>query len=378
MEMDENKEKTQGNNVVTVENKSFKPEFDISMTYNMDNLNRQETENLIVDLYYNQKKTFREIQQIVRKSSRDIKAILDKVDPGRSSLPPSSQAYKLFSEGKSPGQVAITLNLREPEVTQLHREYWRLNQLHNLDQVYEETKGNFLPLIELYRQVKTAGMNIAHVIRLLSLTNNDIQAIEYRCQELRREAVSLEVCNGNAAKTLEQLSYAISETQNALDHYESQRKQQRFEMDRLFDQKTQLEEFVECFKNNNGEYVKVKENIKQEIENNLTNPKRLLRLALLALIVSLRKDPNKFQLLYYQILTEATTTLTSPSQVSTPSYDSLNRTVSYMNEQCLSQGYNPTDDFQNLVLEETETLYDILVEDSINKINNIALLKLAK
>ena len=149
-------------------------------------------------------------------------------------------------------------------------------------------------------------------------------------------------------------------------------------MDRLFDQKTQLEEFVECFKNNNGEYVKVKENIKQEIENNLTNPKRLLRLALLALIVSLRKDPNKFQLLYYQMPTEATTTLTSPSQVSTPSYDSLNSTVSYMNEQCLSQGYNPTDDFQNLVLEEAETLYDFLVEDSINKINNIALLKLAK
>ena len=39
----------------------------------MKPLNRQETEDLIIDLYYNQKKTFREIQQIVRKSPRDIK-----------------------------------------------------------------------------------------------------------------------------------------------------------------------------------------------------------------------------------------------------------------------------------------------------------------
>jgi polyhydroxyalkanoate synthesis regulator phasin len=42
----------------------------------MQGLNRQETEDYIIDLY--QKKTFREIQKIVRKSPRDIRAILDK------------------------------------------------------------------------------------------------------------------------------------------------------------------------------------------------------------------------------------------------------------------------------------------------------------
>jgi hypothetical protein len=31
----------------------------------------------------------------------------------------SSKAYKLFSEGKTPVQVAITLNLGQPEVTKL-------------------------------------------------------------------------------------------------------------------------------------------------------------------------------------------------------------------------------------------------------------------
>jgi DNA polymerase elongation subunit (family B) len=39
----------------------------------------------------------------------------------------SSKAYKLFSEGKSPVEVAIALNLREPEATKLFIEYCKLS-----------------------------------------------------------------------------------------------------------------------------------------------------------------------------------------------------------------------------------------------------------
>ena len=51
---------------------------DPSCIWNMEGLNRQETEDYVVDLYFNQKKKFREIQKLVRKSPRDIKAIIDK------------------------------------------------------------------------------------------------------------------------------------------------------------------------------------------------------------------------------------------------------------------------------------------------------------
>ena len=55
----------------------------LSSIWNMIVLNRQETEDYVVDLYYNQKKTYREIQKILRKNPRDIKAILDKAEPGQ-------------------------------------------------------------------------------------------------------------------------------------------------------------------------------------------------------------------------------------------------------------------------------------------------------
>ena len=85
-------------------------------------LTREEKERLVLDLY-NEGKSTREIAQIVHMSFRDIGAFIDKKEKEEEAkqgqarqIFASTQAYKLFSEGKSPVQVAIALNIREPEV----------------------------------------------------------------------------------------------------------------------------------------------------------------------------------------------------------------------------------------------------------------------
>ena len=70
----------------------------------------------------------------------------------------SAQAYKLFSDRKTPLEVAIALNLRESEATKFYKEYWKLKQLHNLMIVYEEIKGDIEPFLKLYRLSKAKGM----------------------------------------------------------------------------------------------------------------------------------------------------------------------------------------------------------------------------
>jgi transposase len=91
-------------------------------------LTRQEKEKLVIQLY-NQGMTIREISKEVRMSFRDIGAILkkasgeveEKQDKEQSSLlSPSSQAYRLFSEGKAPIEVAIALDLDESETTKFY------------------------------------------------------------------------------------------------------------------------------------------------------------------------------------------------------------------------------------------------------------------
>ena len=130
-----------------------------------------------------------------------------------------SQAYKMFSEGKSLNVVAITLNIREPEATQFYLEYWKLNQLYTLNQIYEETKGNFSSLIELYRQMKAAGMSVADAIRVLRMGNNELSSVEYKCQELRKKEASLQAGNQNAARTFQELSDQISDEYKTLNQY---------------------------------------------------------------------------------------------------------------------------------------------------------------
>src|SRR5215210_7635949 len=101
----------------------------------MSVMTRQERERLVLELY-NHGKTIREIAKEARMSFRDIGVILNKTlkekteatkeqgqDNNREqckqqeNLSLSVQAYKLFSDRKTPLEVAIALNLRESEAT---------------------------------------------------------------------------------------------------------------------------------------------------------------------------------------------------------------------------------------------------------------------
>ena len=131
-------------------------------------LSNIEKEKLVIDLYYNQRKNVRQVAQEARMSFRDIATILkeretslnddgsgsrngivamdnqqQQLGNGRSqSNQKSTRAYKLFSEGKKPVEVAIELDLSEKEASRFYTEYWRLKGLYSLYQIYQESKGD--------------------------------------------------------------------------------------------------------------------------------------------------------------------------------------------------------------------------------------------
>jgi len=116
----------------------------------------EERKRRVIDLYFNQHKSYAEIAQIEKMSPRDIHAIIKEEKARRQKYKHekqqqeiSSKAYKLFSEGKPPVKVTIILNLREPEATKLYREYWRLKRLHILNSIYKETNENLGPFLKL-------------------------------------------------------------------------------------------------------------------------------------------------------------------------------------------------------------------------------------
>ena len=70
----------------------------------------------VIDLYHNQEKTTCEIAEIERILLHDISAILKEEEARRQKNKDQEQsckAYKLFSKGKTPVEVATTLNLSQ-------------------------------------------------------------------------------------------------------------------------------------------------------------------------------------------------------------------------------------------------------------------------
>jgi hypothetical protein len=234
-------------------------------------LSRQERERLVLDLY-NQGKNTREIAQEVRMSFSAIGAILKKAEQENEinkeqteKISQAAQSYKLFSDGESPVDVAIALNLRQAEVTKFYREYWKLEQLYDLSEVYEEIKGDIHSFVNLYRLSKTAGMNTQQVVNLLNIANNHLPAVKQRCEDLKRQVCSLEGDKRNSAMILQELSDQVSDLRNTSDSYRLSCEEERRQMAELHQKKMKLEALVNDFQDNNEEYLKVIKTVGEEV-----------------------------------------------------------------------------------------------------------------
>jgi transposase len=129
-----------------------------------------ERERLVVDVYKNQNKSIREIAKTAKMSFRDIGYILkkeglshgivtvEKNNKSSNNNEKATEAYRLFSEGKKPVQVAIQLGLSERQATRYYTEYWRLKRLYKLHSIYKELKGNLSPILKLYRLLRRQGI----------------------------------------------------------------------------------------------------------------------------------------------------------------------------------------------------------------------------
>jgi chromosome segregation ATPase len=274
-------------------------------------LTRQEKERLVLDLY-NQGKTYREISKEARISPRDIGVILNRVIEGKNEakgeqdnntdtennqeqqhLSLSNQAYKLFSEGKSPLEVSIVLNLRESEATKFCREYRKLKDLHNLNRVYEEIKDDIEYFLKLYKLAKAKRMGVQQVLDVLAIANNDLPAIEERLKRLRNDASMLQSQNHTCQRNLYQLNNQIATTTRLLNSFHISCGRERREIEHLRNEKTRLESIVTEFKSNNEEYLnKIKQAAEENVTSVLMNSKLLLRFATASVIESLRINPE--------------------------------------------------------------------------------------
>jgi hypothetical protein len=338
----------------------------------MSILTRQERERHVLDLY-NQGKTIREIAKEVRMSFRDIGAILNKTveektegikqnnnnggEKNQEHLSLSSQAYKPFSEGKTPLQVAIKLNLRESEATKFYKEYWKLKQLYNLNMIYEELKGDIEPFLKLYKLAKRKGMGVKQVVDILATASNDLPAIEKRFNRLRNDISMLQFQKRIDERNLSQLNNQVASTTKLLTSYRISSIRERREIENLYNEKVRITNLVTHFKNNNKEYLKIKQVAEDKVKDILTDSKLLLKFATLSVIESLRNNPELYNFVIHDNSNNTCVCYGS-------NYPSLMLSGRQQHQQ--QQSFN--DSYTALILEEAEKLYSELTTKLTNSV----------
>jgi hypothetical protein len=348
-------------------------------------LTREERERFVIDLY-NQGKNYREIAEEARISFRDIgpivkkaikeKEIMEAKQENKADNNPdfnsnnqkqpslAGQAYALFSQGKTPKDVAIELDLREYQVTKYQREYWKLEDLHDLNSVYQEIGGEGITqLLRLYKCSKAAGLDIENTVNLLRIANNDLPEVENRYNRIKKEVVHLKYRISSSERTMDNIENKIGISSQTLDSYRISCEQERSKLESLHEEKVGLRRMVRRFKRHNEEYLKIKKTVEQEVTQFLLGGKELLSLAFYSLMESMRKDPNKYSALihYNNNMVPAVTDYPVSNSVDYFGYG-LQKQQQYPSYDSFFEAY------KTMLLDDAEGAYNGLVKGMVNRI----------
>ncbi len=189
-------------------------------------MTREEREQSVIRLY-NEGRTFKDIAKEMHMSFRDIGSIIKNarleverergyttVEEPKSS---ESKAFKLFSEGKSPIEVAIALDEPGDRVRYMYREYWELTGRYRLAQIYDEARYDVPGLLRLHRIVKDLGMNEHDIKNVLDIVkHNELPNLQWKVEYLRNEINMLEREKANATHHILKLNKTIDQFESTL------------------------------------------------------------------------------------------------------------------------------------------------------------------
>jgi transposase len=189
--------------------------------------NREEREEYVIELY-KQGKTIREIAKEVHMSFGSIGDIIKKVkgeddtDESReeqkdnNNVSIDTQAFKLFLEGKKPIEVAINLDVGADEIDRLYQQFWRLERLHQLTLVYQETRRYLPSFLKLFKIMKEQKMMTEQDIINSLKHAKELQSLEIRVQQLNVEIKTLENKKKESTEYLCALANQVYISENSL------------------------------------------------------------------------------------------------------------------------------------------------------------------
>jgi transposase len=236
-------------------------------------ISKEEKERRVIDLYYNQGKTTREIVEELRVSPNYVSAVLKKHEEEENAAAVSKikheqqenktsievASFKLFSEGKNTIEVAIELKLSEEEVTQFYKGFLKLKGLYKFGIVYEDHKGRIPRLLKLCSEAEKEGVSIGQLVKLAKLADennpfglsqleklsqwhlNEIRDMEIQRREREKEIHGMKAESEKYENVLFLRKSEISTLNDQLEDYRESCERERLELEKLKKEKESIE-----------------------------------------------------------------------------------------------------------------------------------------
>ena len=221
-------------------------------------------------------------------------------------------------------------------------------RLHKLNSVYEEIGDDITYFVKLYKLAKKENISVESVVKLLQLVYEDnyigLSSFEKGCRWRIDEIHEIDMQIEKSKKHLYLVNDEIASAKALLNSYHLLGERKRQEAEQLNNYISRLETVISRFKNNNEEYLKVKQTIEEEVRSVLTDGKVLLQFALVSIIEALRRNLGK----YNNLLVGNT-----ESSTSTPAQNLL---LSHI------------EDYKGMILDESKSLYERLLIHLTNSI----------
>ncbi|MFZ0557548.1 MAG: helix-turn-helix domain-containing protein [Nitrososphaeraceae archaeon] len=135
-------------------------------------MDRKQKEALVIALSENGK-TYREITKEAGVSPNTIKAILNNAGLDQTTSI-SSRVFELYSQNKTPLDVAITLGLKSEEALRYHQEYFLLLRCYEFTKIYLQIKDNPWAYVNLVNLAQNSGIAEGEIVELLKIANGHL------------------------------------------------------------------------------------------------------------------------------------------------------------------------------------------------------------
>jgi DNA-binding CsgD family transcriptional regulator len=237
-------------------------------------ISKQEKARRIIDLYYNQGKTYHEIVEELKVSPNYVSAVLKKHEEEENAAAVTKikheqqenkkskevASFKLFSEGKNTIEVAIDLKLSEEEVTQFYKGFLKLKGLDKFGIIYEKHEHHVPRLLKLCGKAEKEGVSIEQLVKLAELADennplglsqleklrqwhlNEIRGMEAERRQMETELHRMKAVKEEYENVLFVLKSEISTLKDQLEDYRKSCERERLELEKLKKEKESIEE----------------------------------------------------------------------------------------------------------------------------------------